>query len=95
MMSGVADAGAGPPAGEVRDDVEPVAVLIEPARAADDAALDAVLSTAGTDVVPDTAQDRAAAPSSGGESDAPAELNEASRAAESDGAAELDGATEL
>ncbi len=148
-MSGVADAGAGPPAGEVRDDTELITVIIESAPAAADPILDAVLSAAGTGVVPETGttrgepagagetdgdsdpaggpgraettpaqsgttpaqsgttpaqsgttpaqsgtgpagaaytaqEDRAAAPGPGGESDASAELNGASRAADPD-----------
>ena len=88
VMSGVVDAGAGPPAGEAQNDTEPITVIIEPAPETDDPILDAVLSTAGTGVVPKTA---------------PPEPNEASRAAEPgqapnaskpDGVTELDGVTE-
>src|SRR5580700_9061784 len=133
VMSGVADAGTGPPAGEVQGDTEPIAVIIEPAPATADTTLDAVPSMAGTGVVPetratgepagageadggsdpagggpgpaettpaqsgtgpadaaDTAQeDGATAPSPGGESDAPAKLNGASRVAKPDQASRV------
>jgi beta-galactosidase len=43
---------AGPPAGEVSDDTESVAVVTEPAPPSDDTILDALMDTAGTETVP-------------------------------------------
>jgi beta-galactosidase len=53
-MSGVTNAGAGPPVGGVKDDAEPIVVAVEPALVADDVGLDALASATRTDVVPDT-----------------------------------------
>jgi beta-galactosidase len=89
-MSGVIDAGAGPPAGEVSDDTEPVPVIVEPAPATDGTPLDAVLIAAGTglaDAADTPQEDRGTEPGPGDESDAPGDLNGASHAAEPDQAA--------
>jgi len=53
-MSGVTNAGAGPPVGGVEDDAEPIAVVIDPTLVADDVGLDALASATRTDAVPDT-----------------------------------------
>ena len=53
-MSGVTNAGAGPPVGEVKDGTEPIGVVIEPTLVTDDVGLDALASATLTDAVPDT-----------------------------------------
>ena len=67
-MSEVVEAGAGPPAGEAQDDTEPITVIVEPAPAADDPILDAVLSAAETGVVLETGTTRGE-PAGAGEAD--------------------------
>ncbi len=53
-------AGAEPPVGEVKDETEPIPVVIGPALVADDVGLDALASVTRTDAVPDTGTGRRA-----------------------------------